>query len=65
MIKNTGRKQYIEKLLASKDKDLIKVVSGLRRPNKSTLLEMFRSELCQKWQMTLLHFFLMKVIQRK
>jgi hypothetical protein len=45
MIKNTGRKQYIEKLLASKDKDLIKVVSGLRRPNKSTLLEMFRSEL--------------------
>ncbi len=45
MIKYTGRKQYIEKLLAYKDKDLIKAVSGLRRLGKSTLLEMFQSEL--------------------
>jgi predicted AAA+ superfamily ATPase len=45
MIKYTGRKQYIEKLLSYKDQDLIKVVSGLRRSGKSTLLEMFRSEL--------------------
>ena len=40
-----GRKQYIEKLLAYKDKDLIKVVTGLRRSGKSTLLELYRFEL--------------------
>ncbi len=41
----TNRKEYIEKLLAYKDKDLIKVVSGLRRSGKSTLLELFREQL--------------------
>lgn len=39
------RKQYIKKLLAFKDKDLIKVVTGLRRSGKSTLLELYRLEL--------------------
>ncbi|MCZ2357502.1 MAG: ATP-binding protein [Bacteroidia bacterium] len=37
----TNRKEYIEKLLSYKDKDLIKVVSGLRRSGKSTLLELY------------------------
>jgi hypothetical protein len=41
----TNRKEYIEKLLAYKDKDLIKVVSGLRRSGKSTLLELYREQL--------------------
>ena len=35
------RKEYIDKLLAYKDKDLIKVVSGLRRSGKSTLFELY------------------------
>jgi predicted AAA+ superfamily ATPase len=39
------RKQYIKKLLAYKDIDLIKVVTGLRRSGKSTLLELYRTEL--------------------
>lgn len=39
----TNRSEYINKLLAYKDKDLIKVVSGLRRSGKSTLLEIFRN----------------------
>jgi len=39
------RKEYIDKLLSYKDKDLIKVVTGLRRSGKSTLLEMFRTRL--------------------
>jgi predicted AAA+ superfamily ATPase len=39
------RKQYIKKLLAYKDQDLIKVVTGLRRSGKSTLLELYRIEL--------------------
>jgi len=39
----TNRNEYINKLLAYKDKDLIKVVSGLRRSGKSTLLELYRT----------------------
>ena len=39
------RKEYISSLLAYKDKDLIKVISGLRRSGKSTLLSMFRDQL--------------------
>ena len=39
----TNRNEYITKLLAYKDKDLIKVVSGLRRSGKSTLLELYRN----------------------
>ncbi len=42
----TNRKEYISKLLAYKDKDLIKVISGLRRSGKSTLLEMY----CERLQ---------------
>ena len=41
----TSRTNYINKLLAYKDKDLIKVVSGLRRSGKSTLFELYRNEL--------------------
>lgn len=41
------RAEYIEKLLAYKDKNLIKVVSGLRRSGKSTLLELYRRELIE------------------
>jgi len=36
-----NRKEYINKLLSYKDKDLIKVVSGLRRSGKSTLLKIY------------------------
>ena len=39
------RKIYIDKLLAYKDKDIIKVVTGLRRSGKSTLLEMYEEQL--------------------
>jgi uncharacterized protein len=38
----TNRKEYISKLLSYKEKDLIKVVTGLRRSGKSTLLELYR-----------------------
>jgi predicted AAA+ superfamily ATPase len=44
----TNRKEYIEKLLSYKDKDLIKVVSGLRRSGKSTLLELYRELLLKQ-----------------
>ena len=39
------RKEYIDKLLSYKGKDIIKVVTGLRRSGKSTLLELFRNRL--------------------
>ncbi|MFV0553929.1 MAG: ATP-binding protein [Mangrovibacterium sp.] len=45
MNKAIERKEYLDKLLAYQDKDLIKVVTGLRRSGKSTLLEMFRDNL--------------------
>lgn len=40
-----NRKEYINKLLSYQDKDLIKVVSGLRRSGKSTLLEIYSEHL--------------------
>lgn len=36
------RKEYMDKLIALKDKQLIKVVTGIRRCGKSTLLEMYQ-----------------------
>lgn len=39
------RKQYLDKLRLYRDKQLIKVISGIRRAGKSTLLQMFRQEL--------------------
>ena len=41
------RKEYIEKLQAYRDKDIIKVVTGLRRSGKSTLFELYRNDLIE------------------
>jgi len=41
----TDRKEYLAKLLSYKDKDLIKVVSGLRRSGKSTLLKIYQEKI--------------------
>lgn len=48
MANYTNRKEYISKLLSYKEKDLIKVVSGLRRSGKSTLLELYREQLLKQ-----------------
>lgn len=42
------RKEYLEKLIALKDKQLIKVVTGIRRCGKSTLLEIYQEWLKQE-----------------
>ncbi len=39
------RKSYLNKLQFYKDKDFIKVITGLRRSGKSTLMELFRNKL--------------------
>lgn len=44
----TDRKEYLSKLLSYKDTDLIKVVSGLRRSGKSTLLALYREQLLKQ-----------------
>ncbi len=41
------REIYLNKLRGYKDKDIIKVITGIRRCGKSTLLEMFRDELME------------------
>ena len=41
------RNQYMERLRAFKDNKIIKVITGLRRCGKSTLLQMFKQELLQ------------------
>ena len=39
------RPYYLKWLNSWKDKDIIKVVSGIRRAGKTTLLELFREQL--------------------
>ena len=39
------RKEYLEKLMAWKDRQVIKVITGVRRCGKSTLMEMFQDYL--------------------
>ena len=42
-----NRREYLDKLIAFKDKQIIKVVTGIRRCGKSTLLEMYRDYLSE------------------
>ena len=39
------RKEYLNKLISFRDKQLIKVVTGVRRCGKSTLMEIFQDYL--------------------
>ena len=45
MVKRLERIEYLQKLIYFKDKQLIKVVTGVRRCGKSTLLEIFQDYL--------------------
>jgi len=40
-----NRECYLAKLRLLKDKNMIKVITGIRRSGKSTILELFRKEL--------------------
>lgn len=41
-MKRVERKEYLDKLIALKDKNIIKVITGVRRCGKSTLMEIFQ-----------------------
>ena len=43
------RKEYLEKLIAWKDKQLIKIVTGVRRCGKSMLLEILSQLFKRAW----------------
>ena len=47
------RTEYLNKLIAFKDKQLIKVVTGIRRCGKSVLMEMYQDWLLQN--LSLIH----------
>lgn len=47
MKKLIKREEYLNKLLSLKDTDLIKIITGIRRCGKSTLMEMFQNYLLQ------------------
>lgn len=42
-----NREQYLNKLIAFKDKKMIKVITGIRRCGKSTLMEIYQDYLRQ------------------
>ncbi len=42
------RKEYLDKLIALKDKQIIKIITGVRRCGKSTLMEMFQEYLMEQ-----------------
>ena len=44
-MKRVERKEYLDKLIALKDKNIIKVITGVRRCGKSTLMEIFQDYL--------------------
>lgn len=46
-MKNIDRREYIDFLIRSKDKKIIKVISGVRRCGKSTLFELYRNYLLE------------------
>ena len=45
MRKKIQRPEYLDKLIAFREKQLIKVVTGIRRCGKSTLLELYQEYL--------------------
>lgn len=46
-MKTIYREQYINKLISLKDKNIIKVLTGIRRCGKSTILQEFKNYLLQ------------------
>ena len=48
VVKYIERAEYLRTLRELKDKHIIKVITGVRRAGKSTLMQLFREEIAQK-----------------
>ena len=48
MNKRINRPEYLRKLIELKDKDLVKIITGIRRCGKSTLLDLFEDYLLEQ-----------------
>jgi len=48
MTKRINRPEYIQKLIEFKDTDVVKIVTGIRRCGKSTLLDLFKDYLLEQ-----------------
>ena len=46
-MKRIERKEYLDKLVRYKDKQVIKVITGIRRCGKSTIMEIYRDWLME------------------
>jgi len=46
-MKMIPRRKYLDQLIGFRDNGMVKIVTGVRRCGKSTLLEMFREHLFQ------------------
>jgi hypothetical protein len=51
------REKYLKKLRQLKDQNIIKVITGIRRSGKSTLMEAFRDELITQGILEKILFF--------
>ena len=47
-----SRDDYLNKLIAFKDKQLIKVITGIRRCGKSTIMEIYQDYLQKEMKVT-------------
>ena len=65
MKKIVERKVYINKLVSYKDKGIIKVITGLRRSGKSTLLLLFKNWLIENCEKNISHKFKLIINKRK
>lgn len=50
--KRISRDDYLNKLIAFKDKQLIKVITGIRRCGKSTIMEIYQDYLQKEMNVT-------------
>ena len=47
MVERINRPEYMKRLIEYKDKDVVKIVTGIRRSGKSTLLDLFEDYLLE------------------
>ena len=67
MVKRINRPEYMARLIEYKDKDIVKIVTGIRRCGKSTLLDLFEDYLLENGvpQAHIIHINLESLLYRE